>query len=56
MAPTGRTLARRSLDFWRVEAGQVRECWVMVDILDLYAQMGVDVLARIRAQAHNFKD
>ena len=51
LAPTGRRIARRSLDFWRVENGLVRECWVMVDLIDLYAQMSVDVFARMKAMA-----
>ncbi|MFC3614244.1 ester cyclase [Lutimaribacter marinistellae] len=50
LAPTGRRITRRSLDFWRVENGLVRECWVMVDILDLYAQLGLDVLGRVPAK------
>ncbi len=45
LAPTGKQITRRSLDFWRVEDGLVRECWVMVDMLDLYRQLGIDVLA-----------
>jgi hypothetical protein len=35
------------LDFWRVEEDKIRENWVLVDLLDLYAQLGVDVLARM---------
>lgn len=49
LAPTGRTFTRRSLDFWRVENGLIRENWVMVDMLDLYRQLGVDVFARMHA-------
>lgn len=44
LAPTGRRFTRRSLDFWRVEDGMIRENWVMVDMLHLYKQLGVDVL------------
>lgn len=44
---TGRVVTLRSLDFWRVEAGQVRENWVLVDLLDAFAQAGVDVMARM---------
>lgn len=51
LAPTDRRFSRRSLDFWRVEEGQVRENWVMVDMLDLYRQLGVDVFARMNALA-----
>jgi len=49
LAPTGRRITRRSLDFWRVENGLVRECWVMVDMIDLYRQLGIDVFARMQA-------
>ncbi|MEO0991797.1 MAG: ester cyclase [Pseudomonadota bacterium] len=51
LAPTGRRITRRSLDFWRLEDGLIRECWVMVDMLDLYRQLGVDVFARIQARS-----
>ena len=46
--PLGREVLLRSLDFWRLEGGLIRENWVLVDLLDLYAQAGVDVLARMR--------
>ena len=49
LAPTGRRVTRRSLDFWRIENGTIRENWVMVDMLDLYHQLGVDVFARMHA-------
>ncbi|MBC6442753.1 MAG: ester cyclase [Rhodobacteraceae bacterium] len=48
IAPTSRRITMRSLDFWRMERGKIRENWVMVDILDAYRQMGVDVFARLR--------
>jgi hypothetical protein len=38
----------RSLDFWRCENGLIRENWVLVDLLHVYRQVGVDVLARMR--------
>lgn len=47
LAPTGKRITRRSLDFWRIENGLVRECWVMVDMLDIYRQLGVDILANM---------
>ncbi len=47
IAPTGQEVTMRSLDFWRVEDGLIRENWVMVDILDVYSQLGVDVFARL---------
>ncbi len=47
IAPSGQEVTLRSLDFWRVEHGLIRENWVLVDLLDLYAQVGVDVLGRM---------
>jgi len=47
IAPTGQTITLRSLDFWRLEAGKIRENWVLVDLLDVYNQLGVDVLGRM---------
>ncbi|MEJ6391403.1 ester cyclase [Gymnodinialimonas ulvae] len=44
----GQRLEMRSLDFWRVEAGKIAENWVLVDLLHVYHQLGVDVLARMR--------
>lgn len=48
IAPSGKRITMRSLDFWRVEHGLIRENWVLVDLLDAYNQLGVDVLARLR--------
>lgn len=48
IAPAGKKVHLRSLDFWRLEAGLIRENWVMVDLLSLYDQLGVDVFARLR--------
>lgn len=47
----GQRLTMRSLDFWRVEGELIRENWVCVDLLDVHAQLGVDVLARMQALA-----
>lgn len=48
MPATGKTVLLRSLDFWRMEAGLIRENWVLVDLLDAMAQQGLDALARMR--------
>jgi predicted ester cyclase len=48
IAPAGTEVELRSLDFWRLEDGLIRENWVLVDLLTLYQQIGVDVLARMR--------
>jgi len=49
IAAAGQKITLRSLDFWRCEKDTIRENWVMVDILDIYHQLGVDVLARMEA-------
>jgi predicted ester cyclase len=48
IAPTGQLLQMCSLDFWRLEDGFIRENWVLIDLLDSYARIGVDPLARMR--------
>jgi len=48
IAPAGQVITMCSLDFWRIEAGLIRENWVLVDLLDVYRQLGVDVFARLR--------
>lgn len=53
IAPSNKEVLLRSLDFWRREEGGphdglIRENWVLVDLLDLYSQIGVDVLGRMR--------
>lgn len=48
IVPSGQKIALRSLDFWRMEGGKIRENWVLVDMLHVYAQLGVDVFARLR--------
>jgi hypothetical protein len=51
IAPTGREITLRSLDFWRLEDGLIRENWVLVDLLDMWAQIGVDVMGRMHQLA-----
>lgn len=47
IAPPGRPITMRSLDFWREEDGLLRENWVLVDLLHVWHQLGVDVLGRM---------
>ncbi len=47
IAPSGKDIEMRSLDFWRLENGLIRENWVLIDMLDIYRQLGVDVFARL---------
>ncbi|NWF71055.1 MAG: ester cyclase [Chloroflexi bacterium] len=48
IAPANQAITMRSLDFWRCENGLIRENWVLVDLLHVYHQIGVEVLARMR--------
>ncbi len=48
IAASGQEVTMRSLDFWRCENGLIRENWVLVDLLDVFHQIGVDVLGRMR--------
>jgi hypothetical protein len=52
IAPSNQAITMRSLDFWRYENGQIRENWVLVDLLDVYNQIGVDVFSRMREMTH----
>ena len=47
LPPVGKEILMRSLDFWRVEDGLIRENWVLVDLLDIYRQLGLDVFLRL---------
>ncbi len=48
IAPADRAITMRSLDFWRCEKGMIRENWVLIDMLHVYDQLGVDVFERMR--------
>ena len=48
IAPSDKKIDFCSLDSWRCENGMLRENWVLIDLLDIYNQLGVDVLARMR--------
>lgn len=43
VAPTGRRVEIRYMDFWKVEDGRIADNWVMVDFPHVLAQLGVDV-------------
>jgi predicted ester cyclase len=49
--PTGVCLGVNGLDFWRREGDRFTENWVFVDMLHLFRQFGVDLLARISPYA-----
>lgn len=49
MPPTGQPVFMRVMDFYLHHEGLIRENWVPLDMLDLFRQMGVDLLARMEA-------
>jgi predicted ester cyclase len=44
---TGRPVAMRVMDFYRLDGALIRENWIPIDIIDILRQMGFDVLARL---------
>lgn len=48
IAPAGQEITMRSLDFWRCENGLIRENWVLVDLIHVYSQLGVDLFSRMK--------
>lgn len=45
IAPTGKRVEIRYMDFWKVVDGKIVDNWVMVDFPHVLAQLGVDVFA-----------
>lgn len=45
VAPTGKRVEIRYMDFWKVENGRITDNWVMVDFPHVLAQLGHDVFA-----------
>ncbi len=52
IAPSDQAITMRSLDFWRCENNLIRENWVLVDLLHVYEQIGVDVFSRMREMTY----
>jgi len=50
-APSGRRAGVNGIDFWRHDNGCFTENWVFVDMPHLFAQLGVDLMARVRHMA-----
>jgi predicted ester cyclase len=46
VAATGKALTLRVMDFYRCEDNRIIENWVLLDYVDLFRQMGVDLLGR----------
>ena len=52
IAPSKQPITMRSLDFWRCEDELIRENWVLIDLLHVYHQIGVDIFSRMREVTH----
>lgn len=52
MAPTGRPIGMRVMDFYTHEDGLIRENWVPIDVVDVLHQMGFDAMGRARRMAN----
>ncbi len=42
---SGKEITLRVMDFWRVENDKLVENWVLIDMIDLFAQLGKDLLS-----------
>lgn len=47
-AASGKRAGVNGIDFWRHEDGQFTENWVFVDMIHLFAQFGIDLMAQAR--------
>jgi predicted ester cyclase len=50
-AATGRPIAVNGIDFWLRSGNRFTENWVFVDMIHLFAQMGIDLMARMEELA-----
>jgi hypothetical protein len=48
LAPTGRTVDIRVMDWWRRDGAMLAENWVLIDFIHLFQQLGIDLLDRMR--------
>ena len=47
LAPTGKKIVMPLMDFWRVKDGLIEENWVLIDVIDIFYQLGIDVFKNI---------
>ena len=41
---TGKEISLKYMDFWRVEDGKIAENYVLLDVIDFFRQIGIDLL------------
>ncbi|NJO38735.1 MAG: ester cyclase [Rhizobiales bacterium] len=51
LPPTGARVDMRVMDWWRCEGGLLRENWVLIDLLDVQIQCGLDPFDRLAFEA-----
>ncbi len=49
VSSTGKAVTLRVMDFWRVQDGSIRENWVLLDLLEMFLNIGVDLLSQASA-------
>ena len=47
---TGKTVTPRVVDFWRREGDKLKENWVLIDMIHLLEQLGIDVFQKLKTQ------
>ncbi|MCP4198105.1 MAG: ester cyclase [Proteobacteria bacterium] len=50
LAPTHVHLTIRDFDWWRRDRNLIVENWVSIDMIDMFKQLGIDLLARMQEQ------
>ena len=45
--PTGERIGMRVMDFWRRDGEKLAQNWVLIDIIDIFRQFGIDLFARL---------
>ena len=52
-AATGNRIETNSMDWWKREGEMYIENWVMLDMVHLFRQLGVDLFERLAELSHN---
>ncbi len=47
LAPTGKVVDMRVADFWYMINGRIAQNWVLLDVIDIFYQLGIDVFDMI---------
>ena len=50
--PSGRKMRMRFSDFWHVRDGKLSENWVMIDHIDVFRQLGFDLMETLPGERH----